>query len=409
MEDYTINAAYAEYLVETIKQQEEMERYISEALIISSGDNVNARLSSLNEAAGAKVKELWEKFVAFIKRVSAKFMENLNKILDTDADYLKQYEKIIKNKPFKLNVSYKDYRLDRIASTQIPLFNYSSLQSKLESKSVFMHSIINDFGEKDNADDLSGWCKAYFCNGSEEEIAIKNINMTDLYNYCVEFKSKTIPNIKKDENNINQSASNANTLIVNSIRTQENQQQQSQTQQPQTQQGQSQPQNNTQNQTQNNQQAQHNSANLFGSNNPYSSLLNKVLGEAKIEAADAPTNGAPNTPDGQKFSSNASNATGEAENKDTAAAATSSNGGLTEEKISDIISIYSSVCQSVFTAKLTIAHSAYKDFMQVIRAHVKMYVGDDSTPNQTAKAATNYNQNQNNNQAQQQNQQPAKK
>lgn len=388
--DFTINSAYAEYLMETMKQQDDMERCITEALIISSGVDVNAKLSSLNEAAGAKLKEMWEKFTAFIKRITAKFMENITKLVENDKGYLEKYEKIIKGKPFKLNVSYKDYRLDRITSTQIPLFNYSSLQTKLESKSAFMHSIINDFGEKDNADDLTGWCKAYFCNGTEEENPVQNINMTDLYNFCHDYKSKTVPNIQKDQRNIEQSASNANTLIVNAIRAQENAQKQvasAAESQPAASPTPAAATSASTTQT----SAKIESHNLFGSNNPYSSLLNKVLGEAKIEAApDGGTSTAPNTPNGQKFSANAANTSGEGETKDTATATVAGAQGLTETKVSEIISTYSSVVQSIFSAKLTVVHSAYRDFMQVIRAHVKMYVGDENTPNQTAKAATNY-------------------
>lgn len=398
MGDYTMEASYANYLLESMMQEETLNRCIQEALIITEGVAVKSKLQSLNEGVGDKIKEIWQKFVAFIKRIYGKFAEVMNKVLDNDAGYLEKYQKIIQNKPFKLDVTCRDYQLDRVVAAQVPLFNYSMLQSKLTSKAVFMHSVIPAFGENDNADDLNGWCKAYFCNGKEEEVKLSNINMTDFYNYCHDFKDKTLPRLKQDESNIDKSAANANSLIVSAINdSQKKAQAQEQSQNTQNNQQQSQ----TQNQTQNQNPATKQESVL----NPYSALLGRVLSELKIEnnAPQAAQNNS--TPNEKRFSSNAAGATGDGETKETATKTVDNDNSLTEEKVNEIIGIYSSVTSAVASSKITIAQWAYNDYMKIIRAHVQMYAGqEDNTPNQSAKAGTDYSNNGNQQNAQPQNQ-----
>lgn len=358
MNEYTMQASYANYLLENMMQEENLNHCINEALILTEGVNIASKLQNLNEAAGEKIKEVWQKFVAFIKKIYAKFTEVINRVLQTDKAYLEQYAKIIQSKPFKLDVTCRDYQIDRVVSAQVPLFNYSMLQSKLSSKSVFMHSVINAFGENDNADDLNGWCKAYFCNGKEEEVKLSNLNLGDLYNFCHDFKEKTLPRLNQDQDNIDKSSVNANSLILSAIRGSQAKEQ-SPTQQPQSATPASQP-------------AQP-AAKQESALNPYSTLLGKVLSELKIENNNAPaqqdaSGAAPATPAPE-------GTTGEPETKASAEKAASSN-DLTEQKVQEVIAIYSSVASAIASSKITIAQWAYNDYMKIIRAHVQMYAGE---------------------------------
>lgn len=355
--------AYNQYLINGMLEQSRMETYIQEAIILTEGADIHNKMHTLNEAVGGKLKEIWDKFVAFIKRIFAKFSETMNRVLDTDKGWLEKYANIITKKPYKLTVNCRDYKVERIIQHQIPIFNYSQLQSKLESKGKFMNSIIQDFQESNNTDDLTGWCKAYFCNGKEEEVPL-NPNMTDLYNYCHDFKEKTLPRLNQYAANIEKSATNAQSLINSAIRDAANQQQ----------------------------AAAKAESSLFGVPTSYSRLL-----EIDIQTptnTNTTSNAAPNTgAEDKKFSSNTPTGTGDGgETKDSAAATVRSNSGLTEDKVNDVIAIYTAVAGAISSSAITVAQWAYNDYMKVLKAHVKMYVADSDTPNQTAATATDYRQ-----------------
>lgn len=361
--DYSLEMAYNNYLLESMLEQSKMETYIQEALILSEGVDVRGKLTSLNEGVGGKLKEVWQKFTDFIKRIFAKFTETMTKILDTDKGWLEKYQNIILKKPFTLDISCRAYQLDRIIQHQIPIFNYSQLKNKLGNKATFMNSIIQDFPADGNADDLTGWCKAYFCNGKEEEVKITNINMREVYDYCHDFKDTTLPKLKQYQSNIEKSAVNANSLISSAI---------------------------------SNATPKAEGADIFAEETAYSRLFGKALNELTINDPTAnKSNNAGNTPTGdqsKKFSANVPDGkdNGEGETQQTAQAAVANDGGLTEDKIAEVINIYTSVAGAITSSAITVAQWAYNDYMKILRAHVKKYVADSDTPNQTPQAARDH-------------------
>ena len=66
--------------------------------------------------------------------------------------------------------------------------------------------------------------------------------------------------------------------------------------------------------------------------------------------------------------------------------------------ITDAFNLWRTVCQSVITAKMTAQEAIAKDYMGIIRSHVRSYVGKDSDIKDSEQnQATNYNDNGNNN------------
>ena len=57
-----------------------------------------------------------------------------------------------------------------------------------------------------------------------------------------------------------------------------------------------------------------------------------------------------------------------------------------------MISKWITVCRTIITAKWTASEQIAKDYMALIRAHVRSYVGtkEDKADNQAAKQGTNY-------------------
>lgn len=372
--DYSLDMAYNNYLLESMLEQSKMETYIQEALILSEGIDIKGRLTALNEGVGGKLKEVWQKFTDFIKRIFAKFTETMTKVLDTDKGWLEKYQDIILKKPFNLDVNCRAYQLDRIIQHQIPIFNYSQLKNRLDSKAVFMNSIISDFPADGNADDLTGWCKAYFCNGKEEEVKVANINMREVYDYCHDFKDITLPKLKQYQSNIEKSAVNANSLISSAI---------------------------------SNAAPKAEMADLFAEETAYSRLFGKALNELTINdpAANKTTNagGTPTGDQSKKFSANVPDGknTDGGETRETAQKAVADDGGLTEEKASQVINTYTTVAGAITSSAITVAQWAYNDYIKILRAHVKKYVADSDTPNQTPQAAADHRPGQQTQQSQQ--------
>lgn len=405
--DYTYAARYNQFLLEEFVEQQNMNRYIHEAVILAEGGDTFSKLQSLNEGFGEKVKELWNKFVGFVKRIFGKFSEAMNKVLDTDKGYLDKYKDIILKKPIKFTeVKMRKYNLKGMTEAQVPLFNYGALQAKLTDKGVFMESIIPAFGtSKGSVDDMSGWCKAYFCGGSEDLVEIKpsEINMTDLFNYCYDFKAKTMVNIKKDQDNIINSANNAQNLINQAIKDQKAAEdavakaKEDEAKKNAETNNQNQPASGGSTETRDdgrgtvNVQSSNSSAMLFTDPVTYSTIYEGYFTEAEVKTdANKPGTGTTGAvvDNDKKFSTNVSNSYGDAENKDSATAAVSN--GLTEDKVNSAITVYSSVTQAIMGAKLTVSEWAYKEYMQVIRAHVKGYVGTDDNKSSIPPMPTNY-------------------
>lgn len=364
--DYSLEMSYNSYLLESMLQQGKMETYIQEALILTEGVDVVNRLTALNEGVGGKIKEVYDRFIAFIKKIFAKFTENMTKIFDTNKGWLEKYQKIILNKAFTLDVECKAYQLDRIIKYQIPVFNYSQLNDKLVSKGAFMNHIFGTaFPADSNTDDLNGWLKAHYCNDSDNEVKLNNPNMRELYDYCHDFKDVTMPKLKQYQSNTEKSANNARSLINTAI-------------------------SNTAKAAEANPQQGTAEQNLFDTGGKaYSRLLEVSINDPDKNKAK-PEDKAPSSvgDNSKKFSTNApdgKNTTG-GETADTAAAAVNNDSALTETKVNEIIGVYTSVATAIAGSALTIAEAAYKDYMKILRAHVKKYVGDDSAANNTSAA-----------------------
>ena len=80
------------FLFEQAKRQEEMKRYIKECQILASGKNVAVKLNSLNEDLKEAATGLWQKIKTIFTRIWLKFLENLDRFVKSDADYLKTYQ-----------------------------------------------------------------------------------------------------------------------------------------------------------------------------------------------------------------------------------------------------------------------------------------------------------------------------
>ena len=184
--------------------------------------------------------------------------------------------------------------------------------------------------------------------GSEDEMNIpaKTLNMTDMYNYCIAYNANIKKTIEADSKNLQAAAKDAEAKVQQLQRESKNE-----------------------------------STDLFGEDS-YKSLLfeNFYLTEAVDIKAGTPTTPTPNT-------------SGEAKDtKDPGKAYSSTSGeakGITDE-VKNLeeglkkVQLYVKLVGEIMTSKMSSAENAYKDYMQIIRAHVKDHVGSKDTTNDKA-------------------------
>ena len=116
-------------------------------MVISESDYSNIR--AINEAKlGDKIKTRWQKFVAFIKNMFAKFIESMTNILYNEKDYLEKYKDIILKKKPKEDMEYSytgDYKEAVITKGGITVKEIvpSTMESKLISGLFFAGEVLD--------------------------------------------------------------------------------------------------------------------------------------------------------------------------------------------------------------------------------------------------------------------------
>lgn len=382
--DYTREASYTSFLISEMMEHVKMEAAIKEAVILAEGGEI-PEFNIIHESFFDKVKETWDKFVAFIKRIWAKFTESMMSVLDVDKPYLEKYRDIILKKPVQFTtVSMRTYNIERILQAKLDAFDYNIMKEDLKDPSKLAHRFIDKFDTAWDTEDFGGWCKAYFCNGSEEvqDIDPTKLDMASMFDYCVTWKDKMKPALEKDVQAINNSNTKAYNLIKNvpkrddkptstaetpaSANTASNP-----TPAASTNNQQNSGNTNTSGATPTSGAAKPNEESFFFTNNTTYSFLYEA--ETKIDSGKStsdtstgktgPTVSAPQTAGGV-----ASKTTVDA-NKTKVDA-----GDDAYEDIDEAIKCYTKIAGAVASSKLTVAGWAYKEYMQVIRAHVKSHI-----------------------------------
>ena len=96
--DYVSMVENEVFFLEQAQRQEAMKRYIKECQILATGKNIPYKLNALNEDLKESMTGLWQKIKTIFTRIWLKFLENLDRFVKSDADYLKSYQNIILNK-----------------------------------------------------------------------------------------------------------------------------------------------------------------------------------------------------------------------------------------------------------------------------------------------------------------------
>lgn len=373
--NYVNEFNYQFYLMEEMQNSKELERAINEATMLEGGVGTYNRFVALSEAGVDSIKSGVQKLMDFVKKIFAKFLETMDTIIKSDVKYLEKYKDIIlKRAPKEYDVDMYDYvkGTKLIMTKNIPPFNHAMIETDLQSRDVFIAKHFKEF-VTGNApyENFADQVKEKF-RGEEVTIESKDVNFTDMYNYCFNYK-KMKEVMEKDITFLNKAADEIIKEVEKKAKA-----------------------------------GEISSSNEFaevGKRDMYSVLYESFLNEDGTQPnagaqQQAPKPAATTPQAGSK--SNEDNApkggSTRTEPKDNNQSSTSDKpeekkpeNKTIEKSYTDGMNVYVKVCGEYIGAKMTIAEEAYKAFMSVIKAHVRDFVGNADNDNQTgvAKVGTN--------------------
>lgn len=358
----THKLSYQLFLAEQMSEQSELEMFIDECLLISEGNNTVSNIDIIHESFIDKIKESIKKFLQAIANMWHKFTESMDTLLKTDRAYLEKYKNIILKKN-PIECEYNMYRYDQglpiLLRSEVPTLNLNNMDEELADDETFLRKHFATFiqGAKTpyNIGDLA---RAKFRGGNGQEVNIKStqLNMTDLYNYCYDYK-KLQDLISKDIKNIQDVAGAIMVKIDKMVR-----------------EG----------------QIKNESVSIFESSQYLSTVYNTFINEATPGTRVKPEGS--NNNDNKTQQNKPSQAYNKVQDSDKNQEV---NIEKTAKELNAKANRYLRICGNFLGAKQSIAEEIYKAYMSIIKAHVRDFVGKKSEvgDNKPADAASNYNKN----------------
>ena len=216
--DLAEDLSYSTYMLECVIESEKLRGFANLLIGVHEGATVET-LEILQEAATDKLRNIWDKFKGFLNKVWEKFKNYMFRLVDNDVEYLERYKDIILNrKPNDFTFNMPNYKegLKRMQTVMIKPF--STEKNNVTQDEADTHAYKKSLIPGYNADnDWNKHCATYF-EGGEDSIQynLQDMNMTELYNYCHDWKSSILPSITKDQttlqNNVNEIEKEINSL-----------------------------------------------------------------------------------------------------------------------------------------------------------------------------------------------------
>ena len=417
--NYSQQYEYLTFLAERTTQQVRMERIINEAVLIGEGADTIENIELIQESFSESVKKVIHKLLTFIGKLWGKFIEAMNTLIKNDKAYLERYKDIIlKKKPADDIIIYDYYNggIQLLLNNSCPQLtdqdiNAEEGKSVLDDKNTFITQRFRDFTKfgKGPFDSITDLATAAFRGGGDEVSKVaSNVNMTDMYNYCINYGSLK-DKIQRDIDAFQEAQKKFDSKLASMNNNNELKQQQ-----------------------------QESALSIFEDRKYYSAIFEQYITE-KVEVGEpslnveAPINNnnaidqaakegkkeqeqqdKANAAKQQQQNQNNNNNNATVNNGNTAAnyqQNTKDNADANVEQnkntyntLQERAKVYFEIGGQYFAAKLTVAQEAEKKFMEVIKNHVRHYVGtNDKDDDQAAKGNTNLNLPNNN---QQQNETP---
>lgn len=414
--NYSQQYEYLTFLAERTTQQVRMERIINEAVLIGEGADTIENIELIQESFSESVKKVIHKLLTFIGKLWGKFIEAMNTLIKNDKAYLERYKDIIlKKKPADDIIIYDYYNggIQLLLNNSCPQLtdqdiNAEEGKSVLDDKNTFITQRFRDFTKfgKGPFDSITDLATAAFRGGGDEVSKVaSNVNMTDMYNYCINYGSLK-DKIQRDIDAFQEAQKKFDSKLASMNNNNELKQEQ-----------------------------QESALSIFEDRKYYSAIFEQYITE-KVKVGEpslnveAPINNnnaidqaakegkkeqeqqdKANAAKQQQQNQNNNNNNATVNNGNTAAnyqQNTKDNADANVEQnkntyntLQERAKVYFEIGGQYFAAKLTVAQEAEKKFMEVIKNHVRHYVGtNDKDDDQAAKGNTNLNLPNNNQQPQ---------
>lgn len=336
-EDYCLE--YALFLVNETYEQEKIVSIMNSTLLAES---VN-KLDYVTEASLDSLKAFIDKIVQSIADAWGKFINNAQDFFLANDKYLTKYENIIlKNKVAKGTLKdFYNYDLDKIKNFNIPNFDYDRLttvitEDEAESKAKFISEYFSDFN-KDEKLSFSNNVKNILHGGDAVEMQTTELKMKDIYDYAKGYKTTIVAAINKDIDKLKEANTKAYS-IINKMKTKST-----------------------------------DKVDIKSESYDFNSTINYYFAETDIIDAE---------PEKETGNSNASTSNPEDPKSDNSATTTEPDEFKKDEKTTKI---YFNICSEFLAAKLSVSQEAYKTYMKIIKWHVKHYIKDVSSTDDTTK------------------------
>jgi len=366
MDNYCDEWNYVIYLSESTINKTNLIAAIQESVLTAQEKNTLNNMFVVTEGVAEKVKGAIAKIIAALTRIWGRFIEAMSALIKRDKNYLIKYKDIILKKTFLQNYTFTMYNYQvgqpDLLGTYAPAFNFSSLEKDLESEEIFVTKYFKKVEaiQKKNGDINFEEAVKILFRGSDSELAIESskFNMTDAYNFCVNYEA-IAKKFDTDKKNIKVAADDVQKRIEQMSR-------EAKTQEPVAPVPTG---------------ATKESFDFFAYGS-YKSYLyeNTVINEVDIKAPEQATvnqtpsqAGVSNTSDPNKAVINQQGTA----NKEVDQTQIDNAGG--SDKSVDKIKIYIKVVGELMTAKCQVCEEMYKAYMQIIRSHVKDHVGKSDT------------------------------
>lgn len=403
-------SCYEMYMTLEAHNQDKMDRYFTECMAIESGNS--KVLHYISEGALESIKDFIQKIINKIKEFFGKVVEGISATFEKDQTYLKQYKEIILNKKNQLGTlnDFYEYKIkEMVSNSPMPVFNYDSQKSYLDTQENF---IKNDQTFKKitmKAEQSFGDATKFYFMGEPKSIDAEKINMTDLYNFCWDFNN-TKKALNNELNELDKAKVKAIQLAEKVSKEGPSSSQSTDTSTTPSQSTDTSSSSTSTNDAKDKQRQEiqkqidelnakpsltsTDSEKLKDLNDKLASLKESVIyssvygryvseavllevekdGSSKDTKSSSVTPAAPSS--NQKMSSNANLKYGRKDED-----LKSSMSGDNPDDVSKKVNVYFNTCSEFLMAKINVFEKAYKDYMWIIREHVKSYAGDKERKN----------------------------
>ena len=402
--NYAAENDYMTFILNQRMEQAKIDKYINECILISEGGLTYNSMQVLNEGVVESFKAKMTKLAEFLKKMWAKFLEAMNGLIRSNKGYLDKYKDIILKKKPQDGVSYTMYKYDPDGVNRIKLplnmqfTDEKTLIADASDKDKYIAKLFGDMISKTGAKapyDFQEICKNFFHVSAEPvEVKSSELNMTNLFNYCYTYESsikRVLENdLKRFNDNMAKQVDILSKYTAENSSTDNHQQTQSNTSSGNQQQTQSNNQNNgidvnkplgaNMNSGKPNNEAFY--SDVYGRYITEEVKVNKPDGNQQQSGAATPNTGTGTTgsvkPNNDTQDRNKANIDSKNINQDNV------------KQLTDAIDVYGEIGRIYLTTRMSIAEAIYKDYMSIIRDHVKSHVGiNDQSKNTAQRASTN--------------------